>query len=225
MDDQSHEIECVIPEHEFELLREDKQFISVIQLARFENQLTFCLSAVPDISDPNRASYRESRQLINALLYGSSVLFEGLGQLREAMAQFKYYASYKNDFRPFMRSKNTHRLRERYLERFRNTVVSHVDRSVIAETLKWVSYTEYVFVAGSSASATIYYPMSDNIGFTATMGTHESNAAELQTIKDYLQTWREVSVDFSKVVNKVLLEYVEKRGWTFRKRRFDNSAS
>ena len=222
MNIQNQDMECVIPKETFEKLRDDRQFIRMLQLARFQNQLSFCIAAVPSISDPHHAMYRDSRQLINAMLFGSAILFEGIGQLKDAMAHFKWYATYKNDFRPFIKDSDTNRVRERYLKQLRNTSVSHVDSSIIADTLKWVTYEKYALLGGSKESSTIYYPLADNIGFTAAMGFHENDEAEMVTILDYFQTWSKVTVAFNAVVNKLILEYMEKKGWGVSARTFED---
>src|SRR5258708_40140407 len=100
--------EVFISKEDFEKLRSDQRFLSVLPLARGTNALKFCFQVLIEqgIGDTPAAT----RQHINAFLFARGGLYEGLKIANTLGKQHSERASFPNDFGRMLKGKDEKRV-------------------------------------------------------------------------------------------------------------------
>ncbi|HYX71950.1 MAG TPA: hypothetical protein VE732_04210, partial [Nitrososphaera sp.] len=134
--------EVYIPNEEFEKLRSDPKFITILNLSRIVNALQFCFQTAIDHKDNKTPA--GSRQHINSFLFTSGVLYEGLKVANTLGKYFRDRASF-DGFRKLLNDKETKKLQATVLDVMRNRIVFHFDEEVAAEALKNLNLPSYLY--------------------------------------------------------------------------------
>ena len=199
-----------IPPEEFENLRADHQFKKILRLARFVNQVAFCMSSVIG-SDSKSISF--NRQYANSLLFMSSVLFEGLKAYERLNSDFGHTKCYKAGYSAIFKNPD-YSIVNAQLDRTRNKLTFHVDLDVYKETLKWVKFEEYVFINGSDGKVNnINFVLADDLAMNYLLGNHESDEDQLQFWNDYIDKLTKLVTLFLRHSNDLLHLYATDKGW------------
>lgn len=203
-----------IPPKEFEKLRANERFILLLRLARYVNQLGFCLASYPgSINDPSPS---ESRQIFNSMLFSAGVLYEALRIIPSLHRPFKHFPSYKQGFEKLWSDKNTHYLKEKILPKMRNSIIFHVDQEPIEEQLKKVKFSTYVFVArDESGSTPDHFQLADDIALNHILRDATDDAHGEVLFKDIVNRIYKGIVDYDRSAFTLIAEYAERKQWTF----------
>lgn len=211
MSDYSKPFKITIPTEEFENLRNDHQFKKILRLARFVNQLAFCLSAVTRC-DAKDISY--NRQYGNSLLFMSAILFEGLRAYDRLNSDFGNTKLYRAGSTAIFNDPSFEAVLSQ-LDKTRDKLTFHVDLNAYKDTLKWVKFDEYVFLKGSDGRAdNINFALADDLALNYLAGNeHGSDEAQFEYLQGYIDKIQKFVTLFLRHSNNLLAQYAIDKKW------------
>lgn len=197
MDSQPEYREIYISREDFDKLRSDRKFAKLLNLARAVNAIYFCFNALLDYSNDDTPAGQ--RQHINAFLFSTGALFEGLNVADTLEKHFGDRDSYRNGFGKLLNDAETKQLRSTILKRMRDQFVFHYDEDVARKTIKTLDLTSYLFATGiGSKRSGIYYNLADEVVMNYLLGESVSQEEENRKFREAFES-----------IAKVLKLYVE----------------
>jgi len=197
----------------FDEFRNDPSFVALVRLARITNGLRFCQGAVyasrKDFNPEGR------RQRSNGFLMTCGLLFEGFKILDDAESHLKQYTTFNNFFVPLISHKRVKELLGSDLRKTRNKIVFHYDRSVVTASLSSIKRPEYRFVAGLDDTAgSTFYELADEIVVNYLIDGGDTSLNYSARLQRFVSDVTYVSTEFLSAADKLIVEALEKMGWT-----------
>jgi hypothetical protein len=228
MNDQNLDLLITISPDEFERIKTDPDFVTLMTLARVTNTINFCISVMKSANEQSKLSDTPagSRQLLNAFLFSAGALYEGMIIVQSLGREFRSLDSFINGFQQLWADRNIQQLRQGALNHTRNQVAFHFWRdSVIGDTLRNIN-TEptseaITFAAAKSSNPAkagvapndIYYTFADEVVVNFLVGqpaagqsSEDKLLADWQRITDLLNR-------FLDCANDLIEEVVTLKGW------------
>jgi hypothetical protein len=209
--------EVYISKEDFERLRTDPRFVSLLPLARVTNALKFCFQVLIEqgIGDTPAAT----RQHINAFLFACGVLYEGLKIANTLGKQHSERTSFRNGFGKLLKSKDTKRLNDTVLNAMRNKLVFHFDEDVAPSVLESLNLEQYAFAtADGDKSGAVYYNLADEIAINFIVGAPGSKEEEDRIFRETLETIARVITNFVSSADSLIADVLKDLNWRGRER-------
>jgi hypothetical protein len=179
--------EVYIKNEDFEKLRTDPKFITLLNLSRIVNALQFCFQTLLDYKDNETPV--GSRQRLNSFLFTTGVLYEGLKVANTLGKHFRDRDSFRDGFGKLLNDKETKKLQGSVLETMRNRIAFHFDEDVAAEALKNLDFPSYLFATSlGSNRGSIYYNLADEAAINFLLGEPTSQEEERQLLEEMFKS-------------------------------------
>jgi hypothetical protein len=201
-----------IPISQLKRLRDDPQFILILRLGRYLNQLMFCHQAYLEWKDDLTPA--GIRQTHNASFFSCGVLYEAIKIIPELGKEFSNYRAFKGGFKMFNRDKDLNDLKRNVLNKLRNGTIFHVNADPITETLKHFDVRRLDLIASTSTrQGDAHFQLADDIALNYLTGEHSTPEEEIKHYKETLRKIMDVMTHFINYANELTAEYVERKYW------------
>lgn len=201
-----------IPLTQMSKLRTDPQFILVMRLCRYLNQLNFCHTVYLDYKDD--LTPVGIRQTHNAFFFWCAVLYEAVKIVPELGKEFIKFKSFNNGFGTFSKDTELNELKQKQLNKIRNNITFQVGNNAIEETLKTLDLQRYDLMKNSTSKyGDIHFSLADEIALNFMVGFHDSDEAQETYYRETLTKIMNVTVKFIDYANHLINEYVERKHW------------
>lgn len=209
--------EVYISKEEFERLRTDPRFVSLLPLARIVNGLKFCFQVL--IEHGHSETPAGTRQHINAFLFACGVLYEGLKIANTLGKQHNERAAFRNGFGKLLKSKDTRQLKDTVLNSVRNKLVFHFDEDVAPSVLENLDLERYAFAtADGDQSGAVYYNLADEIAINFIIGEPGSKDEEDRIFRETLRIISKVITEFVSSADSLIADALKDLNWKGRER-------
>jgi hypothetical protein len=190
----------------FERLKGDKTFWSVVALARVVNALRFVQMPLLDSEGKNSPSAVRAR--FNSFFFGCSLFYEaslfvqGLPGPHRTMPEFQSLAAIIND-------KDARSLRDSNLDNLRNKLVFHFDTEEIGKQLQKLQHPVFLTATGKT-NGEVYYEIADACAVEA---FKEAPSMTDQELNDLVERSTNLTLNFVTTAELFIKAYLEKQGW------------
>jgi hypothetical protein len=197
---------CVTDAANFERLKTDKAFWSVVALARIVNALRFV--QMPLIDNEGKDSPSAVRARFNSfffncsLFYEASLFVQNLPGPHRTMPEFQSMAEIIN-------TKDARALRDSNLDNLRNKLVFHFDLDEIGKHIQKLQHPVFLTATGTT-NGEVYYEIADACAVEAFKGPL---ATSDQDLNDLVARATKVTLDFVNAAESFIKAYLEKEGW------------
>jgi hypothetical protein len=210
--------EIYISKEDFEKLRSDPSFLTLLPLARVVNALKFCFQTLIEHSAPDTPS--GFRQHINSFLFSCGVLYEGLKIANKLGKRFGEREAFRNGFGKLLKRRETKKLNETVLNSMRNKLVFHFDEDVAPSVLKTFDLDTYVFAtADGSQSGAVYYSLADSVAINFIIGEPGSKEEEERIFREILQSISIVITEYVSAADSLIADVLKDMNWKGRERK------
>ena len=216
MSEESKTWEIYISKDEFENIRKDPRFVSLLLLGRIVNGINFCLQSLLESNrDPTPTG---QRQRFNSFLLACGVLYEGLKVANTLGKHFSDRKSFRNGFGRLLSDEETKKLQGTVLNSMRNKVAFHYDEDVVATTLENLDLATYAFATASSETlGAIYFRLADEVAINFIIGEPGSREEENQIFREILASTSHVLTEFVRCANELIPDVLKEMNWLRRK--------
>jgi hypothetical protein len=196
---------CVTDDANFERLKADKGFWSVVALARVVNALRFV--QMPLLDNEGKDSPSAVRARFNSFFFGCSLFYEAslfvqnLPGPHRSMPEFQAMAGIIN-------SKDARTLRDSNLDNLRNKLVFHFNMEEIGKHLQKLKLPVFLIATGTT-NGEVYYEIADACAVEA---FKEPTTTE-QDLDDLVARATSVTLNFVNAAELFIKVYLEKEGW------------
>jgi hypothetical protein len=197
---------CVTDITNFERLKTDKAFWSVVALARIVNALRFV--QMPLVDNEGKDSPSAVRARFNSfffncsLFYEASLFVQNLPGPHRTMPEFQSMAEIIN-------TKDARALRDSNLDNLRNKLVFHFDLDEIGKHIQKLQHPVFLTATGTT-NGEVYYEIADACAVEA---FKEPPATSDQDLNDLVAQATKVTLDFVNAAELFIKAYLEKEGW------------
>ena len=208
--------EISISPEEFDKLRSDKRFLSLLQLARIVNSLNFTFNAYHDhIENDSPAGLR---QKFNSVFFMSAILLEGIKTANKLKIQFEDREVFQNGFGKFLESEATRNLIENVLKPLRDKFVFHFDDDVAPKVLKTFEIERYVFATSFGTRAgDVYFNLADEMGLNYIIGNLGSQEDEKQKLGEIFTSLIDTIKIYVESANQLIGDVLHEMNWKMHK--------
>jgi hypothetical protein len=197
---------CVTDDANFERLKADKAFWSVIALARVVNTLRFV--QMPLVDNEGKDSPSAVRARFNSfffncsLFYEASLFVQSLPGPHRTMPEFQSMAAIIN-------TKDARALRDSNLGNLRNKLVFHFDVDEIGKHIQKLQHPVFLTAVGTT-NGEVYYEIADACAVEA---FKDLQATRSQDLNDLVALATKVTLDFVNAAELFIKAYLDKEGW------------
>jgi len=204
-----------IPLSQIKKLKDDPQFILILRLCRYINQLTYIQEAYLKGRNDQDASPTQIRHFHNTFFFICGVLHEALEFARGLGKEFKIFPSFQKGLAKLPKHSDVKFLEENeHLKKMRNKFVFHVDAEPFEEALRTynVRLIKFLWAEGPKAGE-IYYNLADELALNYYIGDHGSPEEEAKVQQEILTSAMNALTLFVKGGHALIKEYVERKLW------------
>lgn len=212
MSEESKTWEIYISKDEFENIRNDPRFVSLLILGRIVNGINFCLQSLLQSNEDSTPAGQ--RQRFNSFLIGCGVLYEGLKVANTLGKYFNDRDSFRNGFGRLLKDQETKKLQETVLDSMRNKVAFHYDEDVVTTTLENLNLASYAFATASSEKlGAIYFRLADEVAINFIIGEPGSKEEETRVFREIFTSTSHVLTEFVRCANELIPDVLKDMNW------------
>ncbi|MFC1485520.1 hypothetical protein ACFL55_00655 [Candidatus Latescibacterota bacterium] len=202
----------VISHEKFNEIREEKEFIVLLNLGRMVNTLQFALTVLRET--PGTQTPADVRQGVNAFLLCGSLLFEGIRHVNVVAKKYPGFDRLGKFKKPY-REGDLAVFEETVLKCVRNKIVSHFDDDVFIDSLRHIPTGDVVFAQCHTVNLEdMVFTLSDELVLTYV--THTYTNSWNPSRKDFVgmvETLIDLSREFIQMVVELMTGMLEEKGW------------
>jgi hypothetical protein len=195
----------------FDELRTDEGFWSIVALARSVNTLFFVHQAlVPHEGDASPAA---SRARYNSVLFSCAILAESLLLVRRIGKHFAPLPEFRR-LSELVNGKAARKIIESAFFGLRNKLVFHFDPDEIGEQLRDLDLPSPIFLSAMGrTNGQTYYELADLCAFRTLYGPSFPTADAALAETEFTKISSNLIIDFSNLAQEVIVAYLSSKGW------------
>jgi hypothetical protein len=190
----------------FERLKADKVFWSVIALARVVNALRFV--QMPLLDSEGKYSPSAVRARLNSFFFGCSLFYEASLFVQYLPGPYRTMAEFQS-LAAIINGEDARTLRDSNLANLRNKLVFHFDMEEIGKRVQTLQHPVFLTATGK-ANSEVYYEIADACTFGAFKGASTTTD---QGSNDLVEMVTDVILAFVDAAESFIQAYLEKEGW------------